>query len=506
MPSKPLYLTGGAYKNRSLIANAQRCVNLYLEKPTDSSQSPVPFTLYTRAGLRELVKAPMFGIGRGIYQDSLGNLYMAAGTAVYYVSPNFGLTKLGEIAAGKSIISWADNGTTILLVDGTPSGYLIDMASKAMSMISDPAFYGANSVNYVRTVFVLNRPGTRQFYISGSNSTVFDALDFGQKTSSADPLVSVPAFNDQIWLLGTRRGEVWYWSGDALFPFQQLPGVVLEHGCGAVNSPATTDKALIWLTQDKDGKPWIAKGSPDYSVQRVSTHALEEEIQQYIKWDDAVGYTYQMFGHTFYDIVFPSADKTWSLDLSTEEWSQYVSIDVNGNEHRMRGFLAAYAYNTNVMVDWKNGSLYALDPNYYADGTDPIKCVRGFPHLGAGGPRVSYPGFLADMEVGAVQGFTFDPNVIVRPWSNGFSNGFGPYYSMTDNLPRVSCRMSNSRGYTYGNKRRKSLGATGEYRKILHWNNWGQARDAVFELEWAVPCKTALNCGYLMPLPEVAET
>lgn len=501
---QPLYITGGAYKNRSLIANAQRSVNLYLEKNPPGSQSPAPFTLYTRAGLRKLLSPETFGVGRGLYQDSTGQLFMVSGNTVYYVDPNWVATAIGLIAAGTSMVSMADNGTTILLVDGTSSGYTIDVESKAFSEIIDTAFYGAYHVDYLRTTFVLNRPNTRQFYISGSNAATWDPLDFGQKTSSADPLVTTTALNDQLWLLGTRRGEVWYYSGDALFPYQQMPNVIIEHGCGARYSPAATDKFLMWLTQDKDGKPWIAQGASDYSVQRVSTHALEQEIQEYVRWDDAVGYCYQIFGHTFYDLSFPTADRTWSLDLSTNEWAQYVSIGVNGVEHRMKGFLSAYAYNTNVMISWQNGDLYALDPNYFADDLDPIKCVRGFPHLGAGASRVIYPGFIADMDVGQVQGMSFDANVYGRPWDSGFSDGFGPFYR--DDVPQVSCRFSNSRGYTWSNRRTRSLGATGQYRKILKWPNWGEARDGVFELEWAVPCKTALNGGILSPNPQVAET
>ena len=502
--TKPIYLTSGAYRNRSLIANAQRSVNLYLERNDDKSQSPVPFTLYPRAGLRKLRDAPNIGIGRGLYQDSLGQLYAVVGTVAYYVDPNFNMIAIGVIAQGKSICSMADNGVTILLVDGTTSGYQIDMASKSWQAISDPAFYGADRVDYIRTVFALNRPGTRQFYISGPNAVTWDALDFGQKTSSADPLVATAALNDQLWLLGTRRGEVWYWSGDALFPFQQLPGVIIEHGVAAKYSVASTDKFLFWLTQDKDGKPWIAQGDPSYSVQRISTHALEAEMQKYVKWDDAVGYCYQSFGHTFYDLVFPSADKTWSFDLSVQEFNQYVSIDVNGNEHRMRGFLHAYAYNTNVMQDWQTGALYSLDPEYFTDDIHPIKCVRGFPHLGAGSQRVIYPGFVADMDVGQVQGMSFDPDVLANPFSSGFSNGFGPFYHL--DAPQVSLRFSDDRGYTFGQRQRRSIGYTGQYNHVLRWGVQGEARDGVFELEWAVPCRTALNCGYLFPDPEVADT
>jgi hypothetical protein len=497
-------LSSGAYKARSLTANAQRSVNLYLEANPAQTQPPFPFTLYPRPGLRRLVVPPVLGIGRGLYQDSQGSLYCVAGTAVYYVDPNFVLTQLGSIARGTSVCSFADNGQTIILVDGTATGYTIDIQSKAMAPIVDAAFYGGDRVDYLRTVFVLNRPGTKQFYISGVNTTTWNALDFGQKTSSADPLVAAVAFNDALWLLGNRRGEAWYYSGDALFPFQQQPGVLIEHGCVAKYSVATTDKSLFWLTQDKDGKPWVALASTNYAVQKISTFAMDDEIRRYVKWSDAVGYCYQQEGHSFYQIDFPAADKSWVYDLSNGEWNEYASIDINGKLHRHKGFLAAYAYNTNVMIDWQNGTLYAQDPDTFTDDSHPIVCIRGIPHLGGEGNLVSYPGFIADMDTGNVKGIFSDPDMVVRPWSTGFDSGFGPF--TVQDIPQVTLRMSRDRGYSFGNGRQKSLGATGQFNRLMKWDSCGSARDAVFELSWAVPCKTALNGVYLSPPPESAET
>lgn len=497
-------LTSGSYQTRSLIANAQRSVNLFLEANPPDTQAPFPFTLYPRPGLRRLASPLTPGIGRGLYQDSQGNLFCVAGITVYYVDPNFVLTAIGTIAPGTSICSMADNGITILLVDGTTSGYTIDTQSKAMAPIVDPAFYGGDHVDYIRTVFAINRPGTKQFYISGSNATTWDGLDFGEKTSSADPLLAAAALNDQLWLLGTRKGEVWYFSGDALFPFQQLPNVVLEHGCAAKYSIAQTDKFLFYLTQDDDGKPWIARGGTDYSLLRVSTFPIENEIRRYVKWSDAVGYCYQQLGHTFYQLDFPAADKSWVFDLSNEQWSEYSSIDVNGKHHRHKGFLSAYAYNTNVMLDWQTGDLYAQDPDYFTDNALPIVCIRSFPHLGGEGRRVSYPGFLADMDTGNVQGILADPDALTSPWNTGFDSGFGPL--MLQNIPQVTMRVSLDRGNSFGNGRLKSLGATGQFNRIMKWDRCGMARDAVFELSWAAQCKTALNGAYLSPPPEAAET
>jgi hypothetical protein len=119
----------------------------------------VPVHAVSAPGLRRLATPPTPGIGRGLYQDSQGNLYCVVGNVVYYVDPNFHLTAVGAIAPGTSICSMADNGTTMILVDGTPAGYTIDVQSKVMAPIVDAAFYGGDRVDYVRTVFALNRPG-----------------------------------------------------------------------------------------------------------------------------------------------------------------------------------------------------------------------------------------------------------------------------------------------------------------------------------------------------------
>jgi hypothetical protein len=80
--------------------------------------------------------------------------------------------------------------------------------------------------------------------------------------------------------------------------------------------------------------------------------------------------------------TFPSADKSWVYDLSNDQWNEYSSIDINGVHHRLNGFLSAYAYNTNVMIDWKTGDLYSFDPDTFTDNTMPVVCTRGFPHSG----------------------------------------------------------------------------------------------------------------------------
>jgi hypothetical protein len=95
-PVTRIPLTSGAYQARSLIANAQRSINLYMRKQPAGDQPPVPFTLYPRAGLKLLGPACGLRHRPNVYCDSQGNLYMVAGQTVYYVDPSFRLTALGH--------------------------------------------------------------------------------------------------------------------------------------------------------------------------------------------------------------------------------------------------------------------------------------------------------------------------------------------------------------------------------------------------------------------------
>lgn len=490
-------LTGGAYKSRTLIANAQRCVNLIPENVPPKNQPPAPVVHFMRPGNQRLASPPQIGAGRGLYVSSTGQLYAVVGPRVFYVSNTWQMTQIGTIGLGSSIVSMADNGTDVLLVDGTVAGYLINLSSNMMTTISDPAFYGANRVDYAGTCFVLNRPNTTQFYISRPNSTVFDPLDFGQKTSSPDPLVAVVALNNQIWLLGRLKGEVWYFSGAADFPFQLLPGIQIEHGLGALYSIGVTDKFMFYLTQDKDGKPWVARGGTDYAVIRVSTHAIEDEIQSYPVVSDAIGYCEQQRGHTIYMLNFPSADKSWGYDLSTGEWHERATLDNNGKLHRERPQLQAFAYGKNVVLDWQRGDLLESSVDFYSDNGTVFPCIRSFPHLVQNMNRVSYPCFTADMEVGTYGG------PVQGPWSSGFGIGFGPLPS--SNEPNVYLRQSVNRGKTFQGARGKPLGGTGEYLTTPQWRRLSMGRDVVFELSWAANAKTSLLGAFLEP-PVGAET
>lgn len=464
-------LTGGAYQAKSIIANAQRCLNLYPEQNPEGS--PVPFTYYPRPGLKGLQSSTNAKIVRCLYRASNGNLYCVISQSIYSVSNGWALTFIGVIVSAlKTPVVMADNGIDILIVDGTMNGYVVNLTTNAYSVVSSDGFYGANFVQYVDTYFVLNKPDSPVMYISGSNATSFDPLDFASKAGNPDNIVAVQITHREVWLIGEVTTEVWYNTGAADFTFGPLNGVYIEHGCCAQYSVAKQDLSIYWLSQDLQGNLMVLEGT-NYQALRISTHAIENEIQSYAVFSDAIGFTYQFEGHTFYQLTFPTADKTWIYDASSGLWHEESWIDGDGIEHRHRANCAAFAYGQRVVGDWENGKFYALDANIYTDDGQPITFLRSFPHIENDGKRLMHRQFIADMEVGTA------PETVV------------------DGGPLISLRWSDTRGASWGNAIQASLGSAGEYLTSIQFQRLGLARDRIYEISWSAPYKTALNGAWL---------
>jgi len=499
-------------------------VNLYQEK--NPEDAPVKITHYPTPGKTLLGTAPAGGMVRGLWLASSGDLYAVANGSVYYVSPSWAFTLLGTIFEQATPVSMSDNGTTLVLVDGTPNGYQIDLTTRVMTPISAAtnsppsgseavyAFYGGNRVEFLDTFLVLNQPSSPSFYCTYSNEVVFDSTYFADKRGFSDNLVTIAIVQREIWLIGEVTTEIWFDAGGTAFPFQILPGPFIEHGCVALYSIAKAGGALFWLSQDFQGTTIVLRGF-GYAAVRISTHAIEQELSTYSSVVDAVGFTYQQQGHVFYVLTFPSADRTWVYDESCALWHERGWFDSNGVQHRDRANCAVFAYGVNVCGDWQNGNLYKFDLNNYTDNGQPIPRIRSFPHILDDGKRVFYQRFVADMQVGtAVNTFNnpqFLPDTLTTDTTNLVLTTDGPnptplsvdggvtvaQYFNPPAGTEIRLRWSDTRGASWGQYVVRGLGATGEFLTQPQWRRLGMARDRVFELEWSAPLPTALNGAFI---------
>jgi hypothetical protein len=383
-------------------------MNLYSEPVPENLGEPAKATDYPTPGLR-LLGTVGTGPIRGIRQGTNGNVYVVSGSEVYSVNTTSWVgTSLGSITAGLTTpVSLCDNTLDMVVVDGTANGWVINLAANTMAPIADPGglFEGADKVDYLDEVLIFNKPNTPRFYWSLPVSVTFDpdAKDWINKDSYTDLIMTLIVAKREIWVIGQMTTQIYYDKGAADITdlrFDQVQSVFIDHGTCAKYSVAGYDNGVFWLTRDRQGQGFVVMGA-GYQTKRVSTYAIEAELAGYARLDDAIGYCYQLAGHTFYVITFPHADHTWVYDTTTGLWHEWLWIDSNGEEHRHRSN-CYWPVDGSIPVvgDWQNGNLYALDNRVFTDAGQPIKRVRSFPHILNDGKRVFYRQFLADIDAG----------------------------------------------------------------------------------------------------------
>lgn len=470
-------LIGKSYYERSVIASAQKAINVYAE--TNDRGAPVQITYYPTPGSILFSTPDVVDQAkcRCTYRTSIGTAYAVIGSKVFSVQTSGALVFVGSIPDRPSQVYMADNGLAAVIVDGSNQGWAIDLATNDFGLIVDVAFYGADFVVFLDTFFVFNRPATNQFYISLSQvdfalltaGTSFDALDIAAKSGSADPIVAILTYHKELWLVGALTTEVWVGTGAADFYFQLVQGAYIDHGCIAPYSATNIDVVGFWLSRDRAGKNLVLSGS-GYGVKEISTPFLVNEFNSYVTTSDAVGFIFQLDTHAFYVLCFPQANKTWLYELKTEEWCEW-NWTADGSFNRHRANCCMFFNDKNIIGDWETGKLYTLDNNTYTDNGDIIVRVKTFIHMLENLDRVIYNYFDADMEVGRQ-----DPVIVTSP--------------------EVLLSWSDNRGVSYGFPVSQSMGKGGEYQTTISWNRLGYARDRIFKLQWSAAVKTALNGGF----------
>lgn len=504
-----LPLLGGSYSPRSIIANSQRCINLYPERNPEGA--PVPVTHYQRPGLRAVVGTGLLPV-RGLYQPSNGvGGFAVSGNGVYYIDQNWAVSNIGQIGTNNSNpVSFIDNGANVLLVDGSPNGWIMNLDGSGFGPFNDPTglFQGADRVDTIDTFVISNQAGggTNEWISTLSNSMTYDPTYFAFKSAYPDPLQTLIVNHHNIFLVGLLKTEIWFNAGLSTFPFMMIQGAYYEHGTAAKYSVASNDISVFFLGNDLQGQGvvWRIGGGDQYSARRISNHALEYQIRkmnQTVGTTDAIGYCYQEDGHFYYVLTFPAGDQTWVYDdsigaspLGTDAaWHQECWTDPEtGILHRHRAMSHAMINGWHTVGDWQDGTIYVMDPTIYTDTVNNVTCpctyIRTFPHIGTGeieigiwgrrpvpadGHRIEFHNFMLDLECGNA------PQTIAGE------------------APTVILRYSDDRGRTYSSDVLQTGGNPGEYLTWPTWKGLGIARDRVFEVEYAFQGEAALNGAWI---------
>jgi hypothetical protein len=545
-------ILGSSYVARSVNAADAQMINLFPEAVPEGGKEPG--FLNRAPGLRLLAN---MGDGpvRGLWQFG-GYGYVVSGEVLYRVDSLWNVFPIGTVSGSSGPVSMVDNGTQLFIACNGPS-FIYNSLTLEFKQITDPDFPGAVTVGYINGYFVFNEPNSQRIWITQLlDGTSIDPLDFASAEGSPDGLVSLIVDHREIWLFGTNSVEVWYDAGTSPFPLVPVQGAFNEVGCIAAFSVAKLDNGLFWLGADARGKGIVYRAN-GYAAERISTHAVEWQIQEYGNLSDALAYTYQQDGHSFYVLIFPSANTTWVFDVATALWHERAAF-INGSFTRHRSNCQMAFGGEIVVGDHELGNIYAYDLDVFTDNGAVQKWLRSWRALPTGTndlKRTAQHSLQLDLETGAISPTFLNPQTIVDTSSLDDTllaeNNDTLVWEYADPLldkiliteagdqivqengglilvfptvptvggailievgtptatainPQVMLRWSDDGGHTYSNEHWRSVGMAGEWGRRVIWRRLGMTlklRDRVYEVSGTDPVKIAIMGAELTASP-----
>ena len=396
MQNLPLFGTG--IRSISDIVTRQRRVNCIYDVRTDQDRASI--VLLGTPGSVEWVTLEDYPIrGWHVVADIL---YVCANDKLYAVTSTGVSTLVASGIPEFGNVDMADNSVQLILVTGG-QGYVYNISTNALTNITDSYFpVGATSVIFLNGRFVVNKPGTRQFYVSG----LLDGLNwtylgstaiFGAKENTSDLLVRVGNVNGQLVLYGSQSIEFWQDVGASPLPYQRINGATQSWGLAATLSTAAVGNTEYFLGFSPNGGLAVIRLN-GYAPEPVSDSDLNTLFSSFTTVSDAVALTYTAYGHPIYQITFPSEDRSFAYDVKTNIWHEAQT----GVEDQGRHF-ARYGVTfggKNYVSDETSGTVYYLDKDVYTDNEEPIKRQVFTRHIRNQGNELTLSEVFLDFETG----------------------------------------------------------------------------------------------------------
>jgi len=462
-----LFSVGNQGKSPNLTA-AHR-LNLYLEVNQDADKTQV--NAYGTPGLN-LFASLSGSPSRGVHwMESNNKLYVVQRGTLWEVATDGTATNRGTLAVTpvqdiSGYLSMANNGTQLCIVTGSRA-YIFNTSTNVLTDITSsiPFASGSYSVTFLDSYFIIERPGTGQFWISAQyDGLTWGALNYATAESNPDNLIAVRADKGHLVLLGSSSTEFWVNTGAQAFPYQRVDGANSASGIEALWSIATCRNNITALVRNRQGAIAVAY-LDGYQWTPISTPDIDYIFNNYTTPSDAVAFSYTINGRAFYQITFQTAQKSWLFDFTSGAWSQLKSWGIS----RYTGDIGA-AFDTKFIVsDYATGQLYYLHPDAITDNGQPIERELVGKH------------FFRDSR----------NNSTIRRLRVDFEGGVG-LLSGQGNDPQVMLQISRDNGHTWGREMWKRLGKLGEYQQRAEWRRLGQARDWVFKLRITDPVKVVI--------------
>ncbi len=446
MDLKPIQFAMGYRQGFSIRSNRSDLINLYPH--IEDSGSKTQMILLNTEGIQQ-ISEDLPGEIRGIYEFN-GVVYIATRYEILAWDGDVFSVISQAVSFTNKRVFISDNGISVMFVGG--NGYAYTPEGEVFETMGDQeGWYPSDTVAYLDGYFIFNRTGTGQFFITKLYSTEIDPLDWATGEAAPDDTRVVTVAGRQLWVIGTRTTEVWYDSGDPLFPFNRISGAVKDLGIVSSNTVGNIHSSVIFVGSDY--RVYMTTG---YTPTPISTAAIELLIDTH-NVSEFMAFTYHNNGHYFY-VLHLDEKTTVVFDMITGLWHRRVSCTneqdpiIGGGRWKIDG--AINKYDDTTIYGYSGRAFYNVSTQLFTEDGIKIRREAISEPLNKTPNHVTIAEVQVDMEAG------------------GYDDNRASNY-------QVWIQFSGDDGYSWGNRRVSPIGRKGNYRNRARWQRVGQFRDVI---------------------------
>jgi len=459
-------LPRGAFAGQSKNVNAQICQNFYPE--FDQEQGKAILALYGTPGMGTALVTPEADVPvRALYPYG-GLLYAIVGADLWSITTAWAATNRGTIGTATGHVDIDDDGTQLVISDGSLSYYYHPGST---TFAATPGLFAID--------YSLTQMDGYTIYSEGTSNRmqVCDLLD--PTTRGAGNITTDRRTSDDIVRLMSNRGEllvfkeknidVYYNVAASGFPFETSPGAFIDVGILARGALCNWDGVPYWLNDNRELTRMVG-----HETQKLNTPQIDYQFGLFTTVSDAILFSCEIRGHVWIVCNFPTESKTYVYDKTTSEltgvhtWFTMSSYDsTSRTDKRHRANCYAFFNNTHVIGDYETGALHAWQPDTYSDAGTRIRRQLVFPALHDEDRRSRVQDHVFEIE--------FEAGV-------GLATGQG-------SDPLAMLDWSNNGGHTFGSFITRPVGKMGEYEALARWRRMGTYRQRNYRLTVTDPVK-----------------
>ena len=454
MPRSQLPIPLGFYTSESLPFSAQRCVNwIPIIAENDALNNKALFQV---SGIKQFSDLKV-NKGRG-GQVVKEVPYFINGNSLFSVSVTGTATNRGTIP-GSGRVSVANNGKFLVIVIPGVSAFAFNNVDNTLKQITSANFRVPDTVAFKDGFFAFSASAGDVFFNSALNDPfTYDALDFGSAEINPDKIVALHINHNELFVAGTETIELFQNIGGSGFPFQRINGANIQKGVKAKFSLIEFDNTFCFVGGGLNERAAIWKVTGSSSVQKISTNAIDKEIQKFT--DDEVSksfaMTYSEHGQffaifTFESTVTPSRTFVYNATASAlsgrSVWFELQS-GVTDNSWQVASILSAHG--KLLVSDLTSSLIGELDKDTFDYYGDPIFRSMATKPFEQNGTAIFAGEFEATFESGT-----------------GLTTGQG-----LDPIVRMD--FSDNGGRAFSSEFSRSIGKIGEYNHRSIWRRQGR--------------------------------